>query len=193
MNTTSSVAEMSQVSKQEICIIWYTFSCLVKVLATCFMVKHHASLWSIPLLPDVRAKMEDLPFDGNNPLHSTTDEILANINDSRKQTKNLEVSQPVTHHQQKEELFFISHSPLTEGVSERLTKMPKQWTPNHPKCHHTQHSSDPGSAGSPLANSNTRRKINHILPSSKHQVVSLTSPTLCFFPSIPSHYPTPGH
>ncbi|XP_060089129.1 phospholipid-transporting ATPase ABCA1-like [Heteronotia binoei] len=55
--------------------------------------RRHAWLRSTNLQPDIKQKIEDLPFDGLGLFHASTDEVLTSVDDGRKRAKRLGVSQ----------------------------------------------------------------------------------------------------
>ncbi|KAL8202982.1 UNVERIFIED_CONTAM: hypothetical protein K2H54_034026 [Gekko kuhli] len=58
-------------------------------LATGIALRRHAWLRTAHLPDDIKAKVEDLPFDGEGLFHTTTDQYLTSIDDSRKTAKRL--------------------------------------------------------------------------------------------------------
>ncbi|KAL8173140.1 UNVERIFIED_CONTAM: hypothetical protein K2H54_040593 [Gekko kuhli] len=82
-------------------------------------LRRHAWLRTAHLPDDIKAKVEDLPFDGEGLFHTTTDQYLTSIDDSRKTAKRL---------------GFFSATP----------SKPKQrtWTPRYQRRHNSPRSTD---------------------------------------------------
>lgn len=92
--------EVSLVSKQQIGTFRHAVSYTSRALASSVAQCHHAWLSSTSLQPDIRLKIEDLPFDGAGLFNSATDETLSAVDDSRKKAKNLGLQQPPAHPRQ---------------------------------------------------------------------------------------------
>ncbi|KAL8188151.1 UNVERIFIED_CONTAM: hypothetical protein K2H54_062198 [Gekko kuhli] len=90
-----------------------------RILATGIALRRHAWLRTAHLPDDIKAKVEDLPFDGEGLFHTTTDQYLTSIDDSRKTAKRL---------------GFFSATP----------SKPKQrtWTPRYQRRHNSPRSTD---------------------------------------------------
>ncbi|KAL8163712.1 UNVERIFIED_CONTAM: hypothetical protein K2H54_034570 [Gekko kuhli] len=91
----------------------------IMLLATGIALRRHAWLRTAHLPDDIKAKVEDLPFDGEGLFHTTTDQYLTSIDDSRKTAKRL---------------GFFSATP----------SKPKQrtWTPRYQRRHNSPRSTD---------------------------------------------------
>ncbi|KAL8175908.1 UNVERIFIED_CONTAM: hypothetical protein K2H54_013723 [Gekko kuhli] len=115
----SIVDELTLLSRQQISTIKHTVSCSSRSLATGIALRCHAWLHTAHLPDDIKAKVEDLPFDGEGLFHTTTDQYLTSIDDSRKTAKRL---------------GFFSATP----------SKPKQraWTPRYQRRHNSPRSTD---------------------------------------------------
>lgn len=86
--------EISLVSKQQIGSVHHAVSYTSGALANSIAQRCHAWLASTSLQPDVRLRVEDLPFDGAGFFNSATDETLSAVDESRKKAKYLGLQQP---------------------------------------------------------------------------------------------------
>lgn len=62
--------------------------CLPNSMATSVALRCYAWLKCTTMLPDIKAKIEGLPFDEEGFFHSTTNEMLTLVDDSKKHAKN---------------------------------------------------------------------------------------------------------
>lgn len=69
-----------------------SISCILRAMAAFIALRRHAWLQSTNLQPNIKAKVEDLPFDGEGLFHKATDDILAVENNGHKRAKNVGVT-----------------------------------------------------------------------------------------------------
>ncbi|XP_078245250.1 uncharacterized protein LOC144587803 [Pogona vitticeps] len=79
--------EAQTVSKHQRIATRHSVEAAARILVSCVSLRRHAWLRSANILEDVKAKVEDLPFDASGLFHSKTDSHLEDVHKAKKTAK----------------------------------------------------------------------------------------------------------